>query len=71
MTIDLYNKWLAEQVYWVDQKKDDVRYHPVENSRYPFDPKNPALGQFKVLKVEENQTNGMQAMAVAPVVNCD
>ncbi|MGT2743011.1 hypothetical protein [Streptococcus plurextorum] len=69
MTTDIHNKWLAEQVYWVDNGKDDVTYHPTEDGRYPFDPKNPSLGQFQVLAVEDNTANGMQAMAVAPVVD--
>ncbi|HFI0065919.1 TPA: hypothetical protein ACGOZJ_001946 [Streptococcus suis] len=30
-----------------------------------------ANGQYRVLAVEDNTVNGMQAMAVAPVINCD
>ncbi|MGQ7409356.1 hypothetical protein ACTGWG_09590 [Streptococcus suis] len=69
-TEEQYN-WLAEQSYWVDEGKDDVKYHPVESKTYHFDPENQSLGQFQVLAVEDNTVNGMQAMAVAPVVNCD
>ncbi|HFU3844047.1 TPA: hypothetical protein ACGO5P_001068 [Streptococcus suis] len=66
-TGEQYN-WIAEQSYWVDEGKGDVKYHPVEGKTYHFDPENQSLGQFKVLAVEDNTVNGMQAMAVAPVV---
>ncbi|MFH0374148.1 hypothetical protein [Streptococcus sp. A22] len=69
-TEEQYN-WLAEQSYWVDEGKDDVKYHPEEGEQYYYDSKNKSLGQFQVLAVEDNTVNGMQAMAVAPVVNCD
>ncbi|NQH34006.1 hypothetical protein HO665_07225 [Streptococcus suis] len=32
-TEEQYN-WLAEQSYWVDEGKDDVKYHPVESKTY-------------------------------------
>ncbi|WP_156019328.1 hypothetical protein [Streptococcus ruminantium] len=60
-TDELYS-WLAEQSYWVDENKRGVKYHPQESKRYNYDPEQPELGQFKVLKVEDNPTNGMQAM---------
>ncbi|BBA92797.1 SA1320 family protein [Streptococcus ruminantium] len=62
-------KWLAEQSYWVERVRDDVAYHPEKEKKYFFNGKDNSLGQFKVLKVEDNPTNGMQAMAVVPVVN--
>ncbi|WP_155964650.1 hypothetical protein [Streptococcus ruminantium] len=64
MIIDQQYKWLAEQVYWVDNGKKDVQYHPAEGDKYKYkyDDRMPELGQFKVLKVEDNPTNGMQAM---------
>ena len=34
---------------------------------YNFDDRDEDLGKFKVLAVENNKDNGMQAMAVAPV----
>ncbi|WP_165437335.1 hypothetical protein [Streptococcus ruminantium] len=70
MATDEQYKWLAEQVYWVEQKRDDVQYHPISDSHYPFDPKNPQLGQFQVLKVEDNPTNGMQAMMATMMEVC-
>ncbi|HFI0140321.1 TPA: hypothetical protein ACGOR2_001439 [Streptococcus suis] len=71
MSTDIQTKWLAEQAYWVEKNREYVEYHPSEGNRYDFEPKNPTLGQFQVLKAVDNPTNGMQAMAVAPVVNCD
>ena len=61
-----YN-WLAEQVYWVDKLKTDKDYTPEANKIYPFNPKKRDLGNFKVVEVKDNTSNGMQAMAVAPV----
>lgn len=60
-------KWLAEQSYWVEEDREDVRYHPEEGELYNYNPQNKALGQYQVLKVEDNTAKGMQAMAVAPV----
>ena len=60
-------KWLAEQYYWVEKVRDDVDYRPEKGKKYFFNGKDNRLGQFKVLKVEDNTANGMQAMAVAPV----
>ena len=69
MGTDIQTKWLAEQAYWVERNREDVEYHPSEVNRYDFEPKNPTLGQFQVLIAVDNPINGMQAMAVAPVVN--
>ncbi|BAW17349.1 hypothetical protein D8895_10970 [Streptococcus sp. BCA20] len=59
--------WLSEQAYWVDKGKSDVKYHPVEGKTYNLNPDDKPLGQFKVLKVVDNTSNGMQTMAVASV----
>ncbi|MGT2867133.1 SA1320 family protein [Streptococcus fryi] len=69
MATDQQYKWLAEQAYWVEKKRNDVEYHPIEGNIYDFAPQDIENGQFQVLAVEDNQTNGMQVMAVAPVVN--
>ncbi|AND80148.1 hypothetical protein A0O21_09115 [Streptococcus pantholopis] len=53
------NRWLADQVYWVEEARDDVRYHPIEGKKYNFNPDNKSLGQFKVLKAKDNLDNGM------------
>ena len=50
-------KEIARDVYRVDKRK---------YSRY-LEENNTTTNNYKVLKVEDNQNNGMQAMAVAPV----
>ena len=60
--------WIAEQSYWVEKKRNDVMYHPKEGEKYYYNPDNVELGKFKVIsKPIDNTSNGMQAMAVAPV----
>ena len=70
ITEEQYN-WLAEQSYWIEENRSDVRYHPEAEKTYYFDPEKPSLGQFQVLKVKDNTDNGMQAMAVAPIMGYD
>lgn len=55
-----YNE-LSERVYNVDSGKKDVVH--IQQAQEIMD------GKFQVLAVEDNTVNGMQAMAVAPVVN--
>ncbi|MBO4107905.1 hypothetical protein [Streptococcus suis] len=56
-----YNR-IADKVYAVDSGKE----------AFPIEKGDKILGKkFQVLAVEDNTVNGMQAMAVAPVVNCD
>jgi hypothetical protein len=62
-------RWFSEQVYWIDKSKKDKPFTPKEGEKYYYDSKNPDMGQFKILKVEDNQKDGMQAMAVAPIRN--
>ena len=60
--------WIAEQSYWVEKKRNDVMYHPTEGEEYYYNPDNVELGKFKVIfNPIDNTSNGMQAMAVAPV----
>ena len=66
---DWQYKWLSEQVYWIEEIREDVPYHPTQSEIYPYNAKNIKIGQFQVLKVTDNTENGMQGMAVAPVVN--
>ncbi|MGT2715326.1 SA1320 family protein [Streptococcus respiraculi] len=59
MTTEDYNK-MAGDVYYVDSKKTVI----------PFQKRDKVAGdKYQILRVSDNQTNGMQAMAVAPVVN--
>ncbi|HEM3598772.1 TPA: hypothetical protein U1C28_001869 [Streptococcus suis] len=66
---DIKYRYLSDQSYWLDKSRTDVDYRPKEDEKYYFDKEDKSLGQFKVLKVEDNPKNGMQAMAVAPVVD--
>lgn len=63
-SIDEQYRWLSEQSYWVDSKKDDKDYTSKEGKTYPINPKDESLGRYQVLQVEDNHKNGMQAMTV-------
>ena len=67
MLTDEKNKSISDQVYQLDSFRKDYTGRLKENSIQPYDLSNPQLGSFKILKVEDNQENGMQAMAVAPI----
>ena len=57
MVTDKHNKYLSDKVYDVNSKNEDERVRV-----------NAELKEgFKVLAVENNKNNGMQAMAVASV----
>ena len=58
MTNHRYYKEIAPDVYRVDKRK---------YSRYLEETNTTTNNNYKVLKVEDNQNNGMQAMAVVPV----
>ena len=57
MSTDKKNKYLSEAVYDVNSKNESKRIY--ENDKIKEG--------FKVLAVENNKDNGMQAMAVAPL----
>lgn len=63
MNTDEINMNLSNNAYYINSK-DKAR--EVDHVYYYSD-KNKKLGKFKVLAVENNQNNGMQEMAVAPV----
>ena len=56
------NRHISDRVYKVG-KGNEVEYEGI----YNFDDRDEDLGKFKVLAVENNKDNGMQATAVAPV----
>ena len=56
------NRHISDRGYKVG-KGNEVEYEGI----YNFDDRDEDLGKFKVLAVENNKDNGMQAMAVAPV----
>ena len=60
-------RWIIDKSYWVDKNKTDCEYHIEENKTYNFSDNDTRLGEFRVLSVKDNISNGMQAMAVAPV----
>ncbi|AND79405.1 hypothetical protein [Streptococcus pantholopis] len=69
MVTEEQNRWLADKVYWIEENRNDVQYHPEEGENYYYNDKDESLGQFQVLKAKDNLDNGMQAMAVAPIVD--
>lgn len=60
-------KNISDTVYLVDSSRNDFRPDLRTNASIDFDSDKPNLGKYKILKVEDNQENGMQAMAVAPI----
>ena len=62
MVTDADYNTIADDVYSVDSQKTSKPYQVGDTV---------ANGKFQVIQVEDNQANGMQAMAVAPVINCD
>lgn len=63
MNTDEINMNLSNNAYYINSK-GEVRE---VNHVYYYSDKNKKLGKFKVLALENNKNNGMQAMAVAPV----
>ncbi|EOH95214.1 hypothetical protein UAY_03404 [Enterococcus moraviensis ATCC BAA-383] len=62
--------YFSDISYWIDEKKDNKGFTPKENEIREIPKKiNGENKQYKILKAEDNTKNGMQAMAVAPVVN--
>lgn len=65
MLSDEQNRFISDIVYDLDHKKSNKGLKAEDILKY--NEKNDKLGSFKILKVEDNQENGMQAMAVAPI----
>lgn len=66
MNNDEINKHLYDVVYDVNSNnKFKVKN---KNHIYNYSDQNVKLGKYKVLDVDNKQNNGMQAMAVAPVM---
>ncbi|WP_088838762.1 lipase [Listeria sp. ILCC792] len=62
MISDKQYKGLSDSVYWLDPEHEN--YAPDMKQGNAFDYKG---STYKILKTEDNQKNGMQAMAVSPV----
>ena len=67
MLTEQQNNIISDQVYKFDSSKKNHEVFDINDSVYEFDPEKKYLGSYKIIKVEDNQENGMQAMAVAPI----
>lgn len=67
MLTEEQNRFVSDQVYLLDSSRADRDEELIENAIVQFDDEKPFLGSYKILKIEDNQENGMQAMAVAPI----
>ena len=65
MTVEK-NKELSEHVYNVGNQ--DPQKAIIVDKDYYYNKDKEELGEFRVLAVENNKDNGMQVIAVAPVV---
>ncbi|HFU3716722.1 TPA: hypothetical protein ACGO5M_002152 [Streptococcus suis] len=63
------SKLLSNVSYWIDTNKSDKPFTPLKGEILDTRDIRGLSQNFQVLQVEDNQANGMQAMAVAPVVN--
>ena len=54
-------------MYDADKNKQDIYANLHVDGVYKYDEVRPSLGKYKILTLEDNQNNVMQAMAVAPV----
>ncbi|MEX2784512.1 hypothetical protein AB3331_04910 [Streptococcus sp. H49] len=52
MVTEEQNRWLADKVYWIEENRNDVQYHPEEGENYYYNDRDESLGQFQVLKEE-------------------
>ena len=68
MLTEQQNNILSDEVYQLDSSREDYNKELKVNAVVKLKDKisEKTLGSFKILKVEDNQDNGMQAMAVAP-----
>ena len=67
MLTEQQNNIISDQVYRFDSSRKNHEVFDINDSVYEFDKEKTYLGSYKILKVEDNQENGMQAMAVAPI----
>lgn len=67
MLTDRQNRIVADEVYKIDSSRGDYRELNPGDVISSYDENQNIIVKFKVLKVEDNQENGMQAMAVAPI----
>ena len=67
MLTDRQNRIIADEVYRIDSSREDYRELNPGDIIFSYDENQNIIVKCEVLKVEDNQDNGMQAMAVAPI----
>lgn len=67
MLTDRQNRIVADEVYRIDSSSADYRKLNPGDVIFSYDENQNIILKCEVLKVEDNQENGMQAMAVAPI----
>ena len=67
MLKDEVNIVLSDRVYQLDSSRKDSDEQLKPNANLKLQNRTAEIGNFKILKVEDNLENGMQAMAVAPI----
>lgn len=67
MLTDKQNRFISDTVYELDYLKRRNKEDLNPGNIRPFNVKDKSEGNYIILKVEDNQENGMQAMAVAPI----
>lgn len=69
MLTDIQNRWLSEHVYLLDSSRNDYNKTLQIGTVHSYNEDDLSLGSFKIVDIEDNTSNGMQAMAVAPIVD--
>ncbi len=67
MLTERQNQIISNKVYRLDSSKKDYESSLKEYPTLKFNEEESKLGEYKILKIEDNLENGMQAMAVAPI----
>ena len=67
MLTEKQNRFISDIVYELDYLKNGKNEDLNPGMIRPFNVKDKSEGNYIILKVEDNQENGMQAMAVAPI----
>lgn len=67
MLTEKQNRFISDIVYELDYLKNGKNEDLNPGMIRPFNVEDKSVGSYKILKIEDNQENGMQAMAVAPI----
>lgn len=60
---------LSDIAYWIDSSKEDAPFQPTVNTILNDKDIKGLSQSYQIIKIEDNQMNGMQAMAVSPIIN--